>query len=66
MKPSRKLRRGSFVHQVSGGHAPGGGAMSELIGKGKPGAPVASDHDLGGPPVKGSGGGGAAAVDYDA
>jgi hypothetical protein len=32
MKPSRKLRRGSFVDQVSGGHARGGGAMSELIG----------------------------------
>lgn len=63
MKPSRKLRRGSFVDQVSGGHAPGGGAMSALIGKGKPGA-VASDHDLGGPPVKGPGGGGV--VDHDA
>jgi len=63
MKPIRKLRRGSFVNLVSGGHAPGGGAMSELIGKGKPG-PVATDHDLGGPPIKGGGGG--AAVDYDA
>jgi hypothetical protein len=63
MKPSRKLNRGSFVTLVSGGHAAGGSALTELIGKGKPGAPM-SDHDLGHPPVKGSGGG--AAVDYDA
>jgi|GEM_PF-4545486 len=63
MKPSRKLNRGSFVTLVSGGHAAGGSALTELIGKGKPGAPI-NDHDLGGPPVKGSGGAGA--VDYDA
>jgi hypothetical protein len=64
MKPSRKLNRGSFVTLVSGGHAAGGSALTELIGKGKPGAPMATDHDLGHPPVKGSGGAGA--VDYDA
>ena len=61
MKPSRKLHRGSFVMQVSGGDPSGGGAPAGQIGKGK--ASFAGDHDFG-PPV-GAGGKGAAAADSD-
>lgn len=55
MKPSRKLNRGSFVMQVSGGDPAGGGALTALTGKGKAG--FASDHDLGQPAGKSGGAG---------
>jgi hypothetical protein len=41
MKPSRKLRRGSFVMRVSGGNPSGIGAPA---GQSKGG--IANDHDL--------------------
>ena len=46
MKASRKLNRGSFVSQVAG-DARGGG-------KGKGGAAIPGDHDLGHPPGGGA------------
>ncbi|HYI64611.1 MAG TPA: hypothetical protein VEW71_06975 [Allosphingosinicella sp.] len=55
MKPSRKLNRGSFVMQVSGGNPSGGGALAALAGKGKGG--FAGDHDLGQPTGKSGGAG---------
>lgn len=51
MKPSRKLRRGSFVMRVSGGNPSGSG---EPGGQGQGGV-MANDHDLVHP---GGGGGG--------
>jgi len=51
MKPTRKLRRGSFVMRVSGGNPSGIGAPG---GQGKSGA--AGDHDL--VQQSGQGGGG--------
>lgn len=62
MKPSRKLNRGSFVMQVSGGDPSGGGALTALTGKGKKG--FAGDHDLGQSAGE-SGGAGAGGSDSD-
>lgn len=52
MKPTRKLRRGSFVMRVSGGNPSG---IGEPGGQGQGGV-MANDHDLG-QPGAGHGGG---------